>query len=123
MYFEFRFILEPTEQISKKVGEVLQELGVKPRLEAARIGLKMKQDSPRPVKVSLSNASTAQQILSRARNLRKSDRFELVYISPDRNKEQRALHRELLEKLRTIRAAEPNKQHFIRRGQIITIDK
>ena len=86
---------EPTEQINEKVDEVLQELGEKPRLEAARIGLKMKQDSPRLVKVSLYKSSIAQQILSKARNLRKSDRFNLVYISPDRNKEQRALHREL----------------------------
>ena len=114
---------EPAEQISEKVAEVLQELGEKPRLEAARIGLKVKHDSPRPVKVSLSNASTAQQILSRARNLRKSDRYQLVYISPDRNMEQTTQHRQLVDRLRTIRTAEPNKRHFIQRGQIITTDK
>ena len=43
---------------SEKVGEVLQELGEKPRLEAIRIGLKIKQDIPRPVKVSPCNCST-----------------------------------------------------------------
>ena len=114
---------EPTEQINEKVCEVLQELGEKPRFEAARIGLKMKQDNPRPVRISLCNAITAQQILSRAKNLRKSDRFKLVYISPDRNIEQRAQHRKLLDKLKAIRTAEPNKRHFIRGGQIMTTDK
>ena len=42
---------EPAEQISEKVGEVLEVLEEKPRLEAIRIGLKIKQDIPRPVKV------------------------------------------------------------------------
>ena len=36
---------EPTEHISEKVGEFLQELGAKPRLEAAKIGLKVKHSS------------------------------------------------------------------------------
>ena len=112
-----------SEQINEKVGEVFRELGEQPKFEAARIGLKTNKETFRPVKVSLGNASIALQILSKARNLRNCDQFNQVFISPDRNLEQRKMHRDLVEQLRTKRTAEPNKRHYIRGGQIISADK
>ena len=112
-----------SEQINEKVGEVFRELGEQPKFEAARIGLKTNKETFRPVKVSLGNASIALQILSKARNLRNCDQFNQVFISPDRNLEQRKMHRDLVEQLRTKRTAEPNKRHYIRGAQIISADK
>ena len=114
---------DPAEHITDKVGEVLLELGEKPKLEAVRVGLKRNQETPRPVKVSFGNATIAAQILSKSRNLRNSGRFKLVFISPDRNSEQRVMHRKLVEQLRTKRTDEPSKRHFIKGGQIISADK
>ena len=60
---------EPEEKISEKVGQVLEELGETPKLEANRIGHKAKQQTPRPVKVSVSHSIVVSQILSKARKI------------------------------------------------------
>ena len=44
---------DPEEQIAEKVGQVLEDIGEKPKFEATRIGIKTNQQSPRPVKVSV----------------------------------------------------------------------
>ena len=66
----------PDELIEDKVGCVLQELGAKPKLEASRIGLKLNKQTPRTVKVSVSSSSIVAQILSNAKKLRDSERFQ-----------------------------------------------
>ena len=105
---------DPAEQISDTVSEVLKELGENPNLEAVRIGLKAKKETPRPVKVSVSNSTTVMQIFSRARNLCEYQRFKQVFISPDRTIEQRAAHRKLFEQLKKKKDDEPNKRHYIK---------
>ena len=111
------------EQITTKVEAVLEELGAKPKVEAVRLGLKARKQSPRPVKVSVSNSTIATQILSRARNLRDSQQFKKVFISPDRTPEQRAVHRKLVEQLKTKKNDEPNKRHYIKEGKIYSAEK
>ena len=114
---------DPKEQISSKVNEVLEELGEKPKVEAVRIGLKAKKQTPRPVKVSVSNTIVVTKILSRARKLRDSQRFKMVFISPDRTPDQRAAHRELVERLKLKKTEEPQMRHYIRGGQICSFEK
>ena len=114
---------DPKEQISSKVNEVLQELGENTKVEAFRIGLKAKKQTPRPVKVSVSNTIVVTKILSRARKLRDSQRFKMVFISPDRTPDQRAAHRELVERLKLKKTEEPQMRHYIRGGQICSVEK
>ena len=86
---------EVEEQISEKVGKILEEFGVKPRFEANRIGKKATQQKPRPVKVSISNVTTVNQILFK--------QYKHVFFSPDRTKEERDEHRDLAKQLKTKR--------------------
>ena len=114
---------EPAEQITDKVNKVLEVLGEKPKIEAVRIGLKAKEQTPRPVKVSVSNSTIVSQVLSKSKNLRNSHQYKKVFISPDRTPDQRAAHRKLIEQLKAKRAEEQNKHHYIKGGQIFTVEK
>ena len=50
------------EQLNSKVCAVFEQLGVKPRVEASRLGVKGRR-SPRPIKVTLSSSTVVHQIL------------------------------------------------------------
>ena len=109
---------EEEEGLETRIREVLEEVGLKPKLEAQRIGKKKSASVIRPVKVCVSSSLIAQQILSNARNLRNSDNFKTVYLSPDRSPEQREARKELVASMRAQALAEPHKKFYIKEGQI-----
>ena len=67
---------EEGEQIEEKISEIFAELDEKPRATACRIGQKSPGTTPtcRPVKVRLTNSTTARQILSKAMRLKQMER-------------------------------------------------
>ena len=114
------------EQTCEKVSEILMELGEKPRIEATRLGLKTSKDAKqldRPIKVSVSSTTVVQKILSKSRNLRTSGRYKKVFIKPDRSADQRAEHRALVLELKKRSKVETDKRHFIKDGQLCSVDK
>ena len=61
----------PTEgDITDKVSEVFQQLGMKPRMEATRVG-QGAVGKCRAVKVTFTSSTIARQILIKAKNLRR----------------------------------------------------
>ena len=115
---------ESDEQLSEKVSCLFEKLGgIKPRLEVCRTGKKSTEKTMRPVKAVFSNTSTARVILARAKNLKKTDQYSAVYISPDRSPEERATHKQLILQLKKKRDSERDSYHFIRDGKICTVRK
>ena len=97
------------------------QINEKPHFEAVRVGNKTADKArPRPVKVSLGNSWAVHQILIKAKELRLSQYHKTVYISPDRSPEERAVHKELVQKLRekVREETDPEKRYFIRSGRI-----
>ena len=113
---------EEDEDLSGKVSDVFGQLNEKPRIEVSRIGRKRTGGVVLPVKVSLCSATSVQLILAKAKNLRQSERFKAVFLSPDRTSEQRIQQKELVLEMKRRAAAEPQKRHFIRGGQICCVD-
>ena len=111
------------EKICDKVSEVFLHLGEKPRIEASRIGKKSSGTVKRPVKVTFSSSTIVQQILSKTRSLKESDKYRAVFITPDRSEEQRVSLRLLVADLTKKKSEEPAKKHFIRGGLICSVDK
>ena len=107
------------EDLRKKVGDVFLEIGEQPRVEVSRLGKVAAGGKIRPVKVCLSSSHAVDQILSKARQLKQSEKFSKVFISPDRSPAQRIKHRELVGELKKKDAEEPEKKHFIRRGKVV----
>ena len=113
---------QDNENVCDSVMKVMEELSEKPRLEADRLG-KKKEGQIRPVKVTFTSAAAVQQILAKSRNLRRTEKFKEVFLSPDRTLEQRAEHRELVAQLKKKAEEEPQRYHFIKKGQICSTDK
>ena len=75
------------------------------------------------MKVVFSCASTARHVLVQARKLRISEKFSSVFIRPDRTVEERSAHKLLIEELKKKREDDPGKKHFIKGGEIVTMEK
>jgi len=92
---------ETHEDTSKKISELLDYLGEKPRHESVRIGVQKSDESKqRPVKVSLASSAHAIQILRAARKLKDSDGYGSVFICPDRTTEERSLRQKAVSDLK-----------------------
>ena len=111
---------QQNEDLSGRVGELFEQLGLKPAMEMCRVGRTGNETRPRPVKVNLSNSSTARHVLTQARKLRHSETFKSVFIRPDRSPEERASHKLLIEELKRRKEADPDKRHYIKGGSVFT---
>ena len=121
---------ETEEDVSGKVGDVLLQLNLKPKVDVSRIGSCVQstsQDSanrkPRPVKVTVASSAIVKEVLSRAKYLKNCSGFRGVYISPDRSVEQRAEHRKLVSELKQRLVEQPGKRHFIRGNTVVSAEK
>ena len=113
---------EKEEKLESQVSEVLETIGIKPKVEAQRIGKKKTAGSTRPVKVIASNSLVVDQILRNARNLRHSEKFKTVFLSQDRSVEQRKIRKDLVQNMKKRAQAEPSKKFYIKDGQIHCAD-
>ena len=108
------------KQLDSRVSAVFEKIGVKPRIESSRLGVKSSK-SPRPIKVELSSSTVARQILLKAKNLRLSQEHKSIFVVPDRSIEQRARHKELVIDLKKRKAEDTSKRHYIKGGEICSV--
>ena len=113
---------EEEECDDRTVSEVFECLGEKPSFEATRLG-KKKDSSVRPVRVVMSSVRTVQTILSKSRKLRQTEKYNTVFLSPDRTVEERARQRELVQQLKKKASEEPQRKHYIKSGKIMSVDR
>lgn len=102
---------------------VFQEIGLKPALQARRVGKICKEKTKRPVKVSLSNSGAVYDVLRQVNKLRHLATFSKVYVRPDRSEEERSQDRLLVQELVRKREAEQGRVPYIRSGTIHSKDK
>ena len=129
----FGLLEQSSENLERTVGAVLLEIGEKPRIVAERIGRpsdnRVTRSSAkdhrgaRPVLVTLQNGYTAGKILSRAKELKNSDRFQNVYISPDRTADQRNHQRKLVLELKERMKNDETRRHYITGGRVVSEDR
>lgn len=114
-----------SEVIQEKVGGILEVIGEKPLVKnCARVGVKKPGGVlPRPVKFSLSSSDLVAQVLRNARQLHSKEGYRSVYICPDRTVEERKAHKKLVDQLKEKKQSDPDKVHFIRHNNIVSIDK
>ena len=113
----------PKEEIHETVAEILLDLNQKPQVvECMRVG-NFEQGKPRPIKVKLASSDAVFNILRNAKCLKTSCKNKATFIGPDRSKEERAEHKKLVDKMKSMMRDEPEKYHFIRRGVITSVKK
>ena len=111
------------EQLETKISGLFQELGEKPKLTASRVGRNAGADKCRPVKVVLTSASSANQILTKSGKLKHVPQFEKVYLRPDMSTEERAARKILVVELKQAIEDQPTRHHYIQSGTICSRDK
>ena len=127
---------EDEEDVISFVDQLFNEIGTNcPTplvLDAARIGTVKPQGEEhetrpncRPIKVTLQSAEMVNLVLSNAKKLKQNpfERWKCLYLSPDRTREERASHKLLVEKVKQKIQDDPSNYHFIRDGQIKSVDK
>ena len=112
---------EKNEDLHEKVETMLLELNQKPRISVCRVGVDSCEEKSRPVKVTVDNSPVVTAILNRAKQLKNSDQYASVFLSPDRTPKQREERKHLVVELKRRVIAEPDKRHLIRRGAVVTL--
>ena len=108
------------EKLLEKVEEVLAEIGERPKLtNCCRVGTK-KDTVIRPVKISLNSSDHVNQIFRNAKLLHTKVGYSGIYICPDRTAAQRKADKQLWDQLKGKRKLEPEKDHRIRNGGIVS---
>ena len=111
------------EKIESKVLDLLEHLDEKPKILACcRIG-QQKSGFARPIRFRVQNSATVYQILRKAKKLKDVDGYKAIYLSPDRTPEERNTRRKLVEQLKEKRLSDTEKLYYIRRGEIISLNK
>ena len=111
------------EALLKKVEDVLKEIGEKPKLTScSRVGVK-RDNAIRPVKITLTSINHVNQILRNAKLLHTKTGYTGIYICPDRTAEQRKADKRLWEQLKAKRNLEPEKDHRILNGRIVSSER
>ena len=106
---------------TSKLKELFEHLAEAPVLsEVNRLG-RRSDERVRPVRVVLRSRETARTILGKSVQLKDSETFQSVFISPDRTVEERTERRDLVARLREKREQEPEKIFRIRRGSVVEI--
>ena len=78
----------------------------------------------RPVKVTLRSADLVQYLLRRAGRLKNDDgQYSSVYLSPDRSRQERLAHKELVTEMKEMIKRDPGKYYFIRDNRIACVDR
>ena len=110
------------EDVKNRVSEIQDAVGEKPQFEAERIG-KVREGATRPVLVKLRSGAVAAGIRRKAGRLKNTDSFKSVFICPDRTMMQRKEHKECVAELRRRCHDQPERQHLIRDGVVVSLDR
>ncbi len=73
----------------------------------------------RPLRVRIGNESAVSYLLSCSKNLRNTE-FRMVFIEPDRNTEERAEHKKLVQQLKKKRDDFPTQRFYIKNNKIVS---
>ena len=115
------------DDIAKVTDIISRELKITPIIEKAeRCGRIRPNDdgspsSPRLLKLKMQNARNRKELLAKAkdfRNSREESIRENVYLRPDQTQKQQLASKNLRDQLRQLRAANPEKSYYIKRGVI-----
>ena len=101
------------------VDEMMEQLNICPKrvVQIDRVG-ERREGYIRPMKFRMERKDFVLEVLARSRRLKDTERFSNVYLAPDRTREERSAHKELVEQLKKRRAEFPESAFYIRGNKI-----
>ena len=113
---------EDGENLQAKVGAVLVNLDEKPvfgipcRVGAAARG------KVRPVRMALPSHENVIVFLRKAKELKEKEGCRKIFLSPDRNREERDQRRKLVDELKKKRSEDPGRTHVIKNNAVLSFE-
>ena len=109
------------EDLNSTVSEIFLDLEEKPQIiDCRRLGT-ARPGECRPIKVKLSCSDAVSCLMKKAKMLKSSERNKTTYLSEDRNKEERDLHKKLVALMKLKIKEEPEFYHFIKGGLVSSV--
>ena len=114
----FGLVEETGEDLGKRISDVLLSIDEKPHLMCCqRVGIQ-RDGVTRPVKAVFSSGSAVIQCIKKSSQMRFSSSYKNVFLGPDRTREERNERRDLVKKMKQLRATDGTKNYLIRSGKI-----
>ena len=108
-----------TETLETRIGNIMENVGQKPRIvDCSRLG-KETEGSVRPVKVTLSSSSVVAEVLSNSKLLKNAEGCRQICICPDRSVEQRKARKGVVDQFRKLKSEKPNDTYYIKNGKVV----
>ena len=101
--------------------ELWKALEEKPAVKSAQRLGRFSDGRTRPLRISLANRDTLMSILRKKTQLRKSEGFTQVYLSPDLSPEEREARGTLVKELKKQREENPEKNYRISGGKVVEV--
>ena len=99
------------------VNDMIAELEMNAVIERCeRVGTE--RGDFRPLKVKITDAGAARQLLSKAKGLKSIEKYKNIYIAPDRTKEERIARKKLVDEMKKLIKNEPGKRYYIKNDQV-----
>ena len=102
------------EYVKEVVGALNEQFKLS---DVKRIGVKT-SGKARPMVATLRSREDVVTLLRKARELRETENYSDIYLSPDRTFEERVERKRTVEILKKLKTDNPTKQYVIRRGVI-----
>ena len=99
------------------VNDMIAELEMNAVIERCeRVGTE--RGDFRPLKVKITDAGAARQLLSKAKGLKSIEKYKNIYIAPDRTKEERIARKKLVDEMKRLIKNEPGKRYYIKNDKV-----
>ena len=91
-------------------------------VECHRVGIE-RPENPRPLKVKLKSSDAVNDVLRKAKDLKHLSDCKYIFISPDRSREERSAHKELVEQMKNKIKEDASKHYFIKNNKVCSVDR
>eukprot|EP00116_Pleurobrachia_bachei_P011356 sb/3471618/ len=109
---------DKSDELETQVKSIFAELEEAP-VVTSLVRLGKQSETARPVKVVLRNRDAQKSILSKKSQLRGTEKYDKVYISPDRTPEERSARKQMVERLKQMAKRYPDKHYIIRGNEVV----
>ena len=112
------------KELVKEIFSIVKGGDERSIIKCERVGVKKSTDAKRPIKVTLKDAKSVREVLSRSKILKSFQstdyNFEFckIFLSPDRSLEERISRQNLVKEMKDSIKKDPNKKYYIRNNRV-----
>ena len=117
------------KELVKEIFSIVKGGDERSIIKCERVGVKKSADAKRPIKVTLKDAESVREVLSKSKILKSFQstdynfKFCKIFLSPDRSLEERIRRQNLVKEMKDSIKKDPNKKYYIRNNRVCVAEK